>query len=224
MALGIKEKMARRAALEIEAGSIVNLGIGMPTLVADFIPSDRHVILHGENGLLGIGPTPLKGKENPLITNAGGLPCTVGPGGSYFDSATSFAIIRKGLIDLTILGTLEVAENGDLANWIIPGKLVPGMGGGMELAQRSRKVLVLTSHVNKKGEPKIRSRCTLPLTARKCVNIIITDLAVIEVTEQGLLLREIFEHTTVEEVIEKTEAPLHLATPVKIIEKGDEHE
>ena len=218
MALGIKEKMARRAAEEIQAGDMVNLGIGMPTMVADFIPPGKPVLLHGENGLLGIGPSPAKGEENPLITNAGGLPCSIGPDGSFFDSALSFAMIRKGLIDLTILGTLEVAENGDLANWIIPGKLVPGMGGGMELAQRSKKVLVLTTHVNKKGEPKIRKRCTLPLTARECVDCIITDLAVIRVTSGGLLLTEIFEHTSIEEVEEKTEAPLTLADPVKIIQ------
>ncbi len=215
--MGIEEQMARRAAREIEAKSTVNLGIGLPTMVADFIPAEKNVMLHGENGLLGIGPTPDKGSENPLVTNAGGLPCTIGAMGSFFDSATSFAVIRKRLIDLTILGTLEVAENGDLANWIIPGKLVPGMGGGMELAQRSRKVLVLTRHVNKRGEPKIRKRCTLPLTAAGCVDIIITDLAVIQVTENGLLLREIFEHTTVDEVIEKTEAALVLADPVEII-------
>jgi len=208
MALGIKEIMARRAAKEIEAGSIVNLGIGMPTLVADFIPEGKHVLLHGENGLLGIGPSPARGEEDPLISNAGGLPCTIGKDGSFFDSALSFALIRKGLIDLTILGTLEVSQNGDLANWIIPGKLVPGMGGGMELAQRSKKVLVLTRHVNKKGESKIRRECTLPLTARGCVNLIITDLAVMEVTTEGLLLKEIFPHSSLEEVMKKTEAEL----------------
>jgi len=219
MALGIKALMAQRAAQEIETGDIVNLGIGMPTMVADFIPHGKHVMLHGENGLLGIGPSPAKGQESPLVTNAGGLPCSIGPQGSYFDSATSFALIRKGLIDLTILGTLEVAENGDLANWIIPGKLVPGMGGGMELAQRSRRVLILTSHVNKKGDSKIRKRCTLPLTAAECVNLIITDLAVMEVTPEGLLLKEIFENSSIEEVQEKTEASLILADPVKIIKE-----
>lgn len=222
MVLGIKALMARRAAEEIHSGDIVNLGIGMPTLVADYIPEGKHVMLHGENGILGIGPSPKKGMEQPLVTNAGGLPCSIGRNGSYFDSALSFALIRKGLIDLTILGTLEVAGNGDLANWIIPGKLVPGMGGGMELAQRSRKVLVLTSHVNKKGQPKIRSECTLPLTARKCVNLIVTDLAVMEVRPEGLILTEIYEHSSVDEVIEKTEAPLIVAESLRIIKNPEE--
>ncbi len=217
MALGIRERMAERASREVPSGSIVNLGIGIPTLVADFIPADRGVSFHGENGILGIGPAPVKGEEHPLVSNAGGLPCTVMERGSYFDSALSFAMIRKGLIDIAILGTLEVSSAGDLANWIIPGKLVPGMGGGLELARNAGRVIVVTTHVNKKGESKIKRTCTLPLTAPSCVDTIITDLAVMKVRPDGLHLIEIFPHTTVEEIVEKTDAELIISTPPAVI-------
>ncbi len=218
MGMGEREMMARRAALEIPDRSVVNLGIGIPTLAANFIRPEQRVMFHAENGLLGIGPAPEAGTEDPNIINAGGYPCTVAEHASYFDSALSFAIIRKGLVDISILGALEVAQNGDLANWIIPGKLVPGIGGGMELAQKSRRVIVLMTHVSKNGQPKIKVRCTLPITAPACVDTIITDLAVIKVTKNGLLLTELFPHATVEEVVAKTEAPLSVAEHVAVME------
>ncbi|PRR83708.1 3-oxoacid CoA-transferase subunit B [Clostridium vincentii] len=217
MAMAKRELMAKRAAQEIEDNSVVNLGIGIPTLVANYVGEKKNVWFHGENGLLGIGTSPNKGNENENNTNAGGFPCTNVQGSSYFDSCTSFAIIRAGLIDLTILGALEVSEKGDLANWIIPGKLTPGIGGGMELAQKAKKVIVLTTHVNKNGVSKIKKLCTLPITALKCVDLIITDLAVMKVRNNRLELVEIFSHTTIEEVLRKTEAELFIPENVGVI-------
>lgn len=213
MALGMNERIqiAKRAAAEIKSGMTVNLGIGIPSLVSDFLGEDVHVFFHAENGVLGMGPSPEKGKEDPLLCNAAGFPVTLQKGGSYFDSLTAFGMIRSGLLDVTILGGLEVSSEGDLANWIIPGKRVPGIGGGMELAQKAKKVIVLMSHVNKKGEPKILQKCTLPLTARKCVDLIITDMAVINVTKEGLLLQEVMGRYTVEDVVKNTGAPLKIA-------------
>ncbi|MFA9378613.1 MAG: 3-oxoacid CoA-transferase subunit B [Lachnotalea sp.] len=222
MGLATREIMAMRAAMEIQYRSIINLGIGIPTLVANYIPADKNVMIHGENGLLGIGADPEKGYEDPHIINAGGLPCTLVNGGSYFDSSISFAMIRSGMIDITFLGALEIAQNGDLANWIVPGKLVPGMGGGMELAQKAKKVIILTQHTNKKDESKIKKNCTLPITAKNCVNLIITDLGVMKIVDNRLILTEIFETTTIEEVAHKTEATLHIEETVKIIHLSEE--
>lgn len=206
MGMGRKELMAKRAAMEVLPYSIINLGIGIPTLVADYLKEEKHVMIHGENGLLGIGPAPTCGKEDCNIINAGGIPCTLVKGGSYFDSCQSFGMIRKGYIDITFLGALEVDQKANLANWIVPGKLVPGMGGGMDLAQKARKVIVLSRQTDKHGNSKIRKACSLPITAKKCVDMIITDLAVYAFERNHLVLKEIFEDTTIQEVMEKTEA------------------
>ena len=218
MAVDVRNRIAKRAAKEIHDGLIVNLGIGIPTLVADHIPQDIHVLFHAENGVLGTGPSPGPGKEDPALCNAGGFPITTVLGASYFDSATAFGMIRKGYIDITILGALEVSEKGDLANWIVPGKRVPGMGGAMELAQKAKKVIVLMNHVNKQGESKILKTCTLPLTARKSVDLIITDMAVMEVTAEGLVLKEVMAPYTVDDVIRNTEASLKIHAAVSTIE------
>jgi acetate CoA/acetoacetate CoA-transferase beta subunit len=218
MAVDLRNRIAKRAAKEIHDGLIVNLGIGIPTLVADHIPQDIHVLFHAENGVLGTGPSPDPGKEDPALCNAGGFPITTVMGASYFDSATAFGMIRKGYIDITILGALEVSEKGDLANWIVPGKRVPGMGGAMELAQKAKKVIVLMNHVNKQGESKILKSCTLPLTARKSVDLIITDMAVMEVTEEGLVLKEVMAPYTVDDVLRNTEATLKIHAAVNTIE------
>lgn len=218
MAVDVRNRIAKRAAKEIHDGLIVNLGIGIPTLVADHIPQDIHVLFHAENGVLGTGPSPDPGQEDPALCNAGGFPITTVMGASYFDSATAFGMIRKGYIDITILGALEVSEKGDLANWIVPGKRVPGMGGAMELAQKAKKVIVLMNHVNKQGESKILKACTLPLTARQSVDLIITDMAVMEVTEEGLVLKEVMAPYTVDDVISNTEATLKIHAAVNTIE------
>ena len=222
MGMAKRELMAKRAAKEIKHNSVVNLGIGIPTLVANYVGAKKNVWFHGENGLLGIGPAPNYGDQDPNNVNAGGIPCTNVKGSSYFDSCTSFGIIRAGLIDVTILGALEVSEKGDLANWIIPGKLVPGIGGGMELAQKAKKVIVVTTHTNKNGDSKIKKLCTLPITAPKCVDLIITDLAVMEIKNNRLELLEIFSHTTIEEVLKKTEAELFVPDNVVIINYAKE--
>ncbi|MGG0719232.1 3-oxoacid CoA-transferase subunit B [Robertmurraya massiliosenegalensis] len=208
MGIEVRHRIARRAAKEIKDGMIVNLGIGIPSLVPNFLPPEIDVLFHAENGVLGMGPSPLKGEEDGMLCNAGGFPVSIIPGASYFDSATAFAMIRGGYLDVTILGGLEVSEKGNLANWVIPGKRVPGIGGGMELAEKAKKVIVLMSHVNKLGEPKILPECTLPLTARRCVDLIITDMAVMEVTEEGLVLKEVMEPFTEKDVREKTGARL----------------
>lgn len=210
MALGEleRQKIAKRAAQEIKDGMTVNLGIGIPTLVADYIPQEKSVMFHAENGILGVGPSPQEGKEDENLCNAGGFPVTLVPGASYFDSTLAFGMIRRGLIDLTILGALEVSEKGDLANWIVPGKKVPGMGGAIDLAQKSRRVIVVMNHTDGKGRPKIVTSCSLPLTAPRCVNLIITERAVIEVQDEGLVLQEILPPYSLEEVVQSTGAPL----------------
>lgn len=205
MGKDVRHKIAARAAKEIKPGMIVNLGIGIPTLVADYV-KDIPVMFHAENGVLGTGPSPMPGEENPLLCNAGGFPITVVPGASYFDSATAFAIIRRGFLDITIMGALEVSKKGDLANWIVPGKRVPGMGGALELAEKAKKVIVVMKHTGKDGKSKIVPACTLPLTAERCVNLIITDMAVMEVRPEGLILQEVFAPFTAQDVIEKTDA------------------
>jgi acetate CoA/acetoacetate CoA-transferase beta subunit len=211
-----RERIARRAALEVEDGMIINLGIGIPTLVADFIPADVRVMFHAENGILGTGPSPVKGEENPMLCNAGGFPVTLATGASFFDSATAFAIIRRGLLDMTILGVLEVSQSGDIANWIVPGKRVPGMGGAMELAQKAKKVMVVTTHLDKNGRSKIVRECSLPLTARGAADWIITDMAVMEVKSDGLYLREVMYPYCVADVIGATEAELKIEVEVAV--------
>lgn len=218
MGVDVRNRIAKRAAQEVQDGMIVNLGIGIPTLVANHLPSDIQVMFNAENGILGTGPSPEPGQEDPALCNAGGFPVTIVPGASYFDSALAFGMIRRGYLDITILGALEVSEKGDLANWIVPGKRVPGMGGAMELAQKAKKVIVLMNHVNKQGESKILRECTLPLTAKACVDLIITEMAVIEVTEEGLVLREVMAPFTVEEVVAHTEASLRIPAVVGRIE------
>ncbi|MBW2094241.1 MAG: 3-oxoacid CoA-transferase subunit B [Deltaproteobacteria bacterium] len=203
-----KEKIAQRAAKEIDAGQIINLGIGIPTLIPRYLSSDKPVIIHSENGILGMGPRCRPGTEDRNLIDAGGNYVTVSKGSSFFDSALSFALVRGGRLDLAFLGSLEVSETGDLANWIIPGKFSPGIGGGMELAQKSKRLIVTMNHTDRKERPKILRKCTLPLTAKGCVDTIITDLAVIDVTNDGLVLREIAEGVKADEVLEKTGAPL----------------
>ena len=203
-----KEQMAARAAQEIGAGSIVNLGIGLPTLVADYLPADLGVWFHSENGLLGMGPFPYEGEEDSQIINAGKQTVTIVPGGSIFDSAASFGMIRGRHVDLAILGAMQIAANGDLANWAIPGGKVMGIGGAMDLASGAKRILVMTTHVTNKGEPKLVERCTYPLTAKGCVNRILSELAVIDVTPEGFRLVELAPGVSEAEVREKTGAPL----------------
>lgn len=209
-----KVVIAKRVAQLLNDGDVVNLGIGLPTMVADYIPHDMDITFQSENGFLGLGPAPEKGQEDWELVNAGGMPSSILPGGMFFDSATSFGIIRGGHVDATILGAMQVDQYGNLANWKIPGKMVPGMGGAMDLVVGANLVVVAMVHTQK-GKPKILNNCTLPLTAKQQVDVIVTEMALIRVTKEGLVLEELGPEASVEDVVNATEAKLIISPELK---------
>ncbi|TVX79466.1 3-oxoacid CoA-transferase subunit B [Peribacillus simplex] len=221
MGLGTEDRnrIAKRAAAEISDGMLVNLGIGIPSHVPNHLFNDHKVMFHAENGLVGIGSTPETGKEDAHLCNAGGLPITIRAGASYCDSTVAFGMIRRGRVDITILGALQVSQAGDLANWIVPGKRVPGMGGAMELAAKAKKVIVLMEHNDKTGMSKLVKKCTLPLTAKKCVHMIITELGVFSVTSEGLLLTDVFDTSSIQEIRHRTEASFTVSENIHILKE-----
>jgi acetate CoA/acetoacetate CoA-transferase beta subunit len=210
----VKELIAARVARELKDGDVVNLGIGLPTMVAGFLPPEIDIVLQTENGIMGMGPVPAEGQADLDIVNAGGQAVSIRAGATFFDSSTSFGIIRGGHVDVTILGALEVDEKGNLANWIIPGKMVPGMGGAMDLVIGAKKVIVAMTHTQK-GKPKILKRCALPYTALGVVDLIVTEMGVMEVTPQGLLLTELHPDFSKEQILEATEAELIISPNLK---------
>lgn len=213
----VREVIAKRVAQELKDGDVVNLGIGLPTMVANYIPEGMDVTFQSENGFVGLGPAPEKGKEDKDLVNAGGQHVTINEGGAFFDSAMSFSIIRGGHVDVTVLGALQVDQDGNLANWMIPGKMVPGMGGAMDLVVGAKKVIVAMEHTAK-GNPKILKECNLPLTAAGEVDMIITEMAVIQVSKDGLLLTEIGPEVTVGDVLRLTEADLKISDNLKVMD------
>ncbi len=213
-----KEQIAQRIARELKDGYYVNLGIGIPTLVANYIPEGVNVVLQSENGLLGMGPFPFEGEEDPDMINAGKQTITKLPGSAIFDSAMSFGMIRAGKVDLTVLGAMEVADNGDIANWKIPGKMVKGMGGAMDLVAAAKNIIVAMQHTNKAGESKLLRECTLPLTGVRCISKVVSDLGVFEINENGFLCVEYAPGVTIEEIKAKTEGRLTIADNVKEVQ------
>lgn len=212
-----KEIIAKRVAKELKDGQVVNLGIGLPTMVANYIPKDLRITFQSENGIIGMGPNPAPGKEDKDIVNSGGQYTTISEDGTFFDSSVSFSLIRGGHVDVTILGAFQVDQKGNIANWVIPGKMIAGMGGAMDLINGAKKVIIAMRHTNK-GEPKILKKCNLPLTASAQANMIVTELGVMEVTPAGLLLTEIYKSTTIEEVKSLTDADLIVSNELKIID------
>jgi 3-oxoacid CoA-transferase subunit B len=205
-----RERMIRNAAAEIEAGMTVNLGIGLPTRLVNYLDPGMSICLHSENGITGVGPVLDFDQADRNLIDAGGAYVSILPGAAFFDSAVSFSIVRRGRVDLTVLGAFEVAMNGDLANWMVPGVFAAGVGGGMELAQKARRVVIIMTHRDRQGKSKLVRKCSLPITATACVHRIYTDMAVIDVVEQGMILRQIAAGITVDEVIEATAAPLQI--------------